>query len=193
MRQVLLSVLLLPAFFFTISLLTGCATKDIWQGAEAEKSYDKQLEQIRLTAIINNDDYYEIHRDNRIYVLSDAKEYKEFLLSGEIPLRLTEIGAGPNGETVVFAIAKPESKKNNGFGSVEIFKGRREGAAKSFYAEIHRNNRYQVFGDWASFDAFRKTGQSGASATDSGPKGEAVVFTPATPELLARFKSLHVN
>lgn len=185
MRQIMISALL-PVF-----LLTGCASKDSWKGAEAEKDYDKQLEQIRLTAIINNDDYYEIHRENRIYVLSDAKEYKEFLLSGEIPLRVTEIGAGPNGETVVFAIAKPESKKNNGFGSVEMFKGRRTGAAKSFYAEIHRNNRYLVFGDWASFDAYRKSGQLGEPGSNSGPNGEAVVFTPASEELMARFKSLH--
>ncbi len=187
MRNRMLSV------FLPLVLLAGCATKDSWKGAEAETAYDKQLEQIRLTAVINNDDYYEVHRDNRIYVLSDAKEYKEFLVSGEIPLRVTEIGAGPNGETVVFAIAKPESKKNNGFGSVEMFKNRRAGAAKSFYAEVHRNDRYYVFGDWASFDAWRKTGQTGGSASNSGPKGESVVFTPSSPELVARFKSLRGN
>jgi hypothetical protein len=177
---------LLPALF----VLAGCATKDGWKGAEAEQAYDKQLEQIRLTAIINNDDYYEVHRDGRIYVLSDAREYREFLISGEIPLRVTEIGAGPNGETVVFAIAKPESKKNNGFGSVEMFKNRRQGAAKSFYAEIHRNDRYYVFGDWVSFDAYRKTGQAGGAPSNSGPNGEPVVFTPSSNELVARFKSL---
>lgn len=172
-------------------LVVGCAAPGGWQGAAAEKQYDKELDAARQVALINNDDYYEYHQEGRIYVLADAKDLGQFLDVGEIPLRLTRVGAGPNGETVVFAIAGPEKNKNDGFGSVEIFDGRREGYAKGFYAEVYKDNRYRVFGDWASFAAYRRTGQFTPARTLAGPKGAEVQFARADDALVRRFQSLH--
>ena len=120
-----------------VVLASGCGVKGGWMGADAEKKYEDELKQIRLTEVINNDDYYEYHKDGRIYVIADKKDYKEFLENGEIPLRKTDIGVGPNGETVVYGIAKPEKDKKSGFGAVEMFTGRRDGADKDFYAEVY--------------------------------------------------------
>lgn len=171
--------------------LAGCSTPGGWKGAVAENAYDKELDAQRLVAIINNDDYYEYHQDGRIYVLADAKDVKSFLGSGEIPLRLTRIGGGPKGETLVFAIAQPEKNKKDGFGSVEIFDGRRKGYDKSFYAEVKKDNRYIVFGDWNSFDAYRRSGQMPQSSTGTAPDGTPVFFAQADAALAARFQSLH--
>ena len=169
--------------------LAACSPTGGWQGAAAEKMYDQNLEAIRATAVLNNDDYYEIHQDGRIYVIADAGDLEGFLENGEIPLRLTRIGGGPKGETVVFAIARPESKKKDGFGAVEMYDGKRKGTDKGFYAEVFKDNTYYVFGDWASLESFRKGDAGGLSQAGSGPEGEPVLT--AQPALLEKFKTLH--
>lgn len=171
--------------------LAGCAGSGTWMGAGAEKKYDKDLDAQRQVALINNDDYYEYHKDGRIFVMADAKDVQQFLGTGEIPLRITRVGAGPKGETVVFAIADPEKNKKEGFGSVEIFDGRRDGYAKDFYAEILKDNRYLVFGDWASFSAWRSGTPFIAARTLPGPDGTQVLYARADDALASRFRSLH--
>lgn len=160
-------------------------------GAEAETRYEAELKQIRLTEVINNDDYYEYHKDGRIYVLADAKDLKGFLENGEIPLRTTRIGGGPNGETLVYGIAKPEKDKKSGFGAQEMFEGRREGAAKDFYGEVFKDGEYRVFGDWASLKSYRATGQMTAASSMPGPEGAKVSFAQASDALAQRFKTTH--
>ena len=180
---------ILPA---VAGVLTACGATGGWQGAGAEKMYDQALEAQRATAVLNNDDYYEIHKDGRIYVIADTADLQNFTSSGELPLRVTRIGGGPKGETIVFAIAKPESKKTDGFGAVEMYDGKRQGAVKDFYAEIYRDNRYYVFGTWADLDAFRKSGStSGLTASGTGPNGEAVMVAQPSDVLVARFSTLH--
>lgn len=176
-------------------VLAACGTTGGWQGAGAEKMYDQALEAQRATAVLNNDDYYELHRDGRIYVIADAGDLREFLSNGELPLRVTRIGGGPKGETVVFGIARPESKKKEGFGAVEMYDGKREGAAKDFYAEVCREGRCYVFGSWADLDAFRKSGStSGMSdAGLTGPAGEVVMVVQPADALIERFRTLHTK
>ncbi len=176
-------------------VLAGCGATGHWQGAGAEKMYDQNLEAQRATAVLNNDDYYELHRDGRIYVIADAGDLKEFLGNGELPLRVTRIGGGPKGETVVFGIARPESKKKDGFGAVEMFDGKRKGAAKDFYAEVCREGACYVFGTWADLEAFRQTGSaSGLSEAGlSGPGGEKVMVAQPADALIERFKKLHAQ
>ncbi len=176
-------------------VLTACGATGHWQGAGAEKMYDQNLEAQRATAVLNNDDYYELHRDGRIYVIADAGDLKEFLGNGELPLRVTRIGGGPKGETVVFGIARPESKKKDGFGAVEMYDGKRKGAAKDFYAEVCREGACYVFGNWADLEAFRQSGSaSGLSEAGlSGPSGEKVMVAQPAEALIERFKKLHAQ
>lgn len=177
--------------FAALAMLGGCAT-GTWQGAETEKAYDKQLDAIRQTAVINNDDYYEIHKDGRIIVLSDVDDVRLWLATGDIPLRVTRIGGGPKGETLVFGIAQPESKKKDGFGSVEMFEGRRVGAERNFYAEVLQDNTWYVFGTWAELDSFRKTGHAvGLASGGASALGEPVMVAQPVDALTARFRSLH--
>jgi phosphate-selective porin OprO and OprP len=46
--------------------------------------------------------YREVTKDGRIYVFSNGDRYAAFEKSGEMGVGLTRIGAGPNGETMVF-------------------------------------------------------------------------------------------
>ena len=58
------------------------------------------------------DDFYgEIIADGRINVFDDWKMFQMFMAHGEVPFRLTDIGAGPKGETVVYALTKETKKK----------------------------------------------------------------------------------
>jgi hypothetical protein len=46
--------------------------------------------------------YVEVPKDGRIYVFNNPDTYTDFLKTGELEVRLTRIGEGPNGETLYF-------------------------------------------------------------------------------------------
>lgn len=60
---------------------------------------------------VAEDFYGEIVADGRINVFSDWENFKAFMSHGEVPFRLTVIGGGPKGETVVYALTKESKKK----------------------------------------------------------------------------------
>jgi len=177
-------------------LLGACGVKGGWMGAAAEKNYDKELEAQRLAAERNSDDYYEYHLDNEIIVLADRKDVKTYLTAGEIPLRVTKIGGGPNGERLVFGLVKNEAKameKKVGYkgGAQQMYEGTLDGNDKAFYAEVMKGGRYVVFGAWKDLQAFRKSGAANPVASGTTADGKSVTFTTDNPDVLARFKELH--
>ena len=64
---------------------------------------------------------YEVHHDGRLHVFYDRKLYKEFLELGETPFRLTRIGAGPKGQTIVFGLTKKDKKKPGSVDAIKIY------------------------------------------------------------------------
>lgn len=48
--------------------------------------------------------------DGRLYVFSSLKDMEEVRTMGEAPLRFTQIGAGPQGQTVVFVLNEKTKK-----------------------------------------------------------------------------------
>lgn len=65
--------------------------------------------------------YGETYAEGRIYVFASYEEMVNFRKIGEAPLRYTEIGAGPKGETVVYALNK-SNKKKKPVAMIEAFK-----------------------------------------------------------------------
>ncbi|SBS26922.1 hypothetical protein MAQ5080_00667 [Marinomonas aquimarina] len=55
--------------------------------------------------------YGETRMEGRIYVFQSLEEMNQARVVGEVPLRYTDIAAGPNGETVVYAL-NSDNKKN---------------------------------------------------------------------------------
>lgn len=183
-------------FMAPVVLLAACGTKGGWTGAAAEKQYDKEREAARLAEARNSDDYYEYHQDGEILVLADRKDVQVFLTAGEIPLRVTQVGAGPNGERLVFALVKNEAKameKKVGYkgGAQQMYEGMLEGYDKGFYGEILKNGRYYVFGDWPQLKAFRRSGSVTPVSTGTTADGRPVVFATNRSDALARFRELH--
>ena len=183
--------------------LTGCATPGGWMGAEAEKAYEKDLAAKRMAEAFNNDDYYEIHKDGRIYAFSDYKDYQSWLKTDEVPLVVTKIGAGPNGETVKLQLNKAEAKameKTVGYkgATQKMYEGELVGIDTGFYAEVIRPERVWVFENGKDLHEFQKSGEVPCGITNigAGPGGKTVVYAQnckaaakGKPEAaMARFK-----
>lgn len=160
---------------------TGCTAPGAWMGADAEKVYDKELEAKRLAAVINNDDYYQVVTENRIYVLSDAKDFIGLLKTGEVPKTVTKIGGGPNGERLIYGVTSSESKAMEskvGFkgGAQEMYEGNRKGLDKGFFGVLSINGRYVVTDDWSIADGFRKGTVPAGGSTGTSPDGKPVTY-----------------
>lgn len=66
--------------------------------------YDGELE--------GAEDFYgETRMEGRIYVFQSLEEMNHARAVGEVPLRYTDIGSGPNGETVVYALNSDNKKQ----------------------------------------------------------------------------------
>lgn len=184
-------------------LMSGCGIKGGWMGADAEKAYEKERAAKELAKAQNNDDYYEIAKDGRIYAFSDYNDYQIWLKTDEVPLVVTKIGAGPNGETVKLQLNKTEAKameKTVGYkgAAQKMYEGELIGIESGFYAEIIRPERIWVFENGKDMHEFKKSGEvpCGITSVGGAPDGRTVVYAQnckaaakGKPELaMARFK-----
>ena len=128
-------------------------------------------------AVTNKTEIYEVHKEGRIHVFYGRALYKEFMSLGETAYRLTRIGEGPNGETMVFGLTKKDKKKGANSPAVELYskKTKQQG---EFYAETRRHGRIYVFNTFADMKPVRMFGHPTFFYTEigSGPKGETVVY-----------------
>lgn len=179
---------------------TACATKDTYMGAEKEKGYEAELAVKRLTEVNNNDDYFELRKDNTIFVFTDAKSYKIWLSTDEIPLLVTKFRVGPNGEKGKFQLTKNETKAMEtsvGYkgASQKMYEGTLDGMPKGFFGFVYNesSNTYFVFDNWNALKGFKASGSAdGFSGTSV--KGAKVVYAGASSEpaeLAAKFAKLH--
>lgn len=140
---------------------------------------------------------FEVHKDNRIYVFYDKTLYADFIKMGHTAFMFTRIGAGPHGETMVFALSNEDKKKVSGIPSVELIDGLKKPA--HFYGETLSDGRIYVFGEYDLMADFRNTGEAAYRYTDigAGPNGETVVYVLSKKEsknkpeaLIALFKQM---
>lgn len=149
------------------------------------------------SATVPATEIYEIHKDNRIYVFYDRDLYNAFLSVGETAFRLTRIGEGPNGETIVFGLTKADKKKGADIPTVQLFE-KKTTVEGEFYGELRNHGRIYVFNQFEDMTPVRQFGHPNFFYTEiaSGPKGETVVYVlnkdtkKHKPEaLIEKFKS----
>lgn len=174
MRNAIVTVIGVAASIF----LSACAATEGWRGAEAEVAYEAQAK-----ARSNNDDYYELVHEGRLYAFSDFADYQNWQRVGEIPLVVTLVGAGPSGETVKLQLSKSDAKameKIPGYkGATQLlYEGELVGLEQGFYGEVASENRYWVFENGADLREFKKSGEApcGLTHIGAGPQGKTVVF-----------------
>lgn len=120
---------------------------------------------------------YEVHKDGRIYVFYDRKELNSFMKVGESTFRLTRIGAGPKGETLVFGLTKKDKKHPHKIAAIKVYDGEMQ-PGDNFYAEMYKNGRIYVFNNIKDMATVRNFGHPNYfyMSVGSGPKGETVVY-----------------
>lgn len=142
---------------------------------------------------------YEVEHEGRFYSFYDFATYQSFMDVGETAYRLTRIGGGPNGQTLVFGLAKADKKKGANTPAAMLWDGKAQ-AAEEFYGEMRKHGRIYVFSNKADMDAVRQIGEPSYMYTEigGGPKGETVVYVlnknnkKKRPDaLIAKFKKLN--
>ncbi|OZA28127.1 MAG: hypothetical protein B7X93_07980 [Hydrogenophilales bacterium 17-61-9] len=141
------------------------------------------------------------HENERTYAFGDAANYLLFLEHDEVPLTRTRIGAGPDGETVVFGITKKDAEDLAKPSAGELFFDGKMGEVGLFYGEAIRDGRFYVFGEWADFKSYLEHKEVTFTFTEigTGPKGETVIYAlnKKTKDqgrpvaLIEAFKQLH--
>ena len=81
--------------------LTG-KDKSKLSGVESVEMYDGKMTPETF--------YGEMRMEGRIYVFSTLEDMKDVRTTGEAPYRFTQIGEGPNGETVVYVLNNSNKK-----------------------------------------------------------------------------------
>lgn len=67
--------------------------------------------------------YGELRMDGRIYIFDRLEDMEAVRITGEAPLRYTQIGAGMNGETLVFVL-RDDNKKQKPDALIDAYKQR---------------------------------------------------------------------
>lgn len=178
--------------------LSGCATE---QGAAKSEAKTETVKAVAVeTKAALPQQYFELHKDGRIWVFGDAALYKTAVAGKEVPLAMTRIGAGPKRETVIFGLTKDESKKVSSLPQIAMFEGKLAGAAEGFYGEIHKDGRHVVFDGWKEMKDFRHSGEAPYVFTyvAAGPQRATVVYVRnkaqskvAPDALIAQFRKFH--
>ena len=118
------------------------------------------------------------HENGRIDPIADAKNYLAFLENGELIYTRSRIGAGPEGETLVFGIDKKEADDLAKWSKAELFYDGKMEVTGPFYGEVLRDGRFYVFGEWADFKDYLAHKEITFTFTEvgTGPKGETVIY-----------------
>ena len=155
--------------------LTACVSND------AENTQVVKQDAAKMAAAeLNNSDLYEVEAEGRIYVFDDFATYQQFLSVGETAFRQTFIGAGPDGQTLVFGMTSKDKKKHfSKIAGYNLYMGSLA-SAENFYGEmrIEGENRIYVFSRLEDMKQVRETGEAALRFSDigSGPDGETVIY-----------------
>lgn len=106
--------------------------------------------------IRNVDDYFEVEYEECLYVFDDAEVFKDFITHRETPYRKVRIGAGPDGETVVFALRGEDKKKLDGVAAIELYDQDLSGGHR-IYAELWHDGRIHVFDRWQDLESYNSS------------------------------------
>jgi hypothetical protein len=171
----------------TLSVFSGCATSQTEPAAKPEaKAPTPAAAQPAVTqpaatppAAAKTEYFFLVfHENGRIYPIADVKNYLTFLEVDELTYTRTRVGAGPEGETIVFGIEKQEADDLKKPAKAElIYDGKME-ITGPFYAEVVKDGRFLVFGSWQDFKDYLVNKEITFTFTEigTGPKGETVIY-----------------
>jgi|AntRauTorckE6833_2_1112554.scaffolds.fasta_scaffold16780_2 hypothetical protein len=165
----------------TLAGVTACATQD---SGEHTSTSEQQLFELH-------------HEDGRIYVFDDFDMYRAAVEGNKPTYHQNRIGAGPNGQTLVFGLDKDQSKQRS-IDFINIYTGSQE-LEGDFYGELKRDNRIYIAETLEDFHSAREGEPTyHVNRIGDGPDGETLVFiqngdTKGKPAdaLIAKHKKLY--
>jgi hypothetical protein len=89
--------------------------EDLNKPSVAEQLYDGKME-------VAGPFYGEVVKDGRFHVFGTWQDFKDYLVNKEITYTFTEVGSGPKGETVIYALNKTTSKDGRPVALIDAFK-----------------------------------------------------------------------
>lgn len=95
--------------------ITKAESKKLNELTAAEKFFDGKVDDV-------GDFYGEVFRNGRYHVFGEWKDFKDYLSHKEITFTFTEVGTGPKGETVIYALNSKTKKQGRPVKLVEQFK-----------------------------------------------------------------------
>ncbi|MBO1923116.1 hypothetical protein [Thiomicrorhabdus sp. 6S3-12] len=157
------------------ALLAGCESTQVKSEAPVAQEQKVAAPAVQEAAVTTQ--LFDVVHDGRYYSFYDFATYQSFLSVGETAYRLTRIGGGPHGETLVFGLAKADKKKGAETPAAMIWDGKSQ-VEGEFYGEMRKHGRIYVFSSKDDMDAVRQVGEPSYMYTQigAGPKGETVVF-----------------
>ncbi len=107
------------------TLVFGMTKDDVKRGGptDAELLYDGKLQPAGSF-------YGEVFKNGRYYVFVTWADMHAYLKQGDVSLTFTEIGAGPKGETVIYALNKESAKSGKPVAAIERFHNQHSASAK---------------------------------------------------------------
>ena len=180
---------------FLMATLAACQTQDaqIDKTAATDTAVERGPE-VELLFADEESGYYEFAHDGRIYVAGSKESAGDFTRDGHLPYVRTVLGAGPQGETVIFEIDSDDEdldhRLENQFASrVRVVSEDPAGG----YWEFLKDGRFYIVGSEASAEKFTKSAHLPLTKTilGAGPQGQTVVFEvdPADAGLEERLQS----
>ncbi|MEZ5615720.1 MAG: hypothetical protein R3E35_10920 [Rhodocyclaceae bacterium] len=104
-----------PAGETVIFGITKADSKKLDKPTDAERIFDGKFGEVGAF-------YGEVVRNGRFHVFGEWKDFQDYLRNKEITFTYTEVGTGPKGETVIYALNKVTKKKGRPLALVEQFK-----------------------------------------------------------------------
>lgn len=163
-----------------LGVMSGCATQtNTTKAPESKPAATAPATAAAQPAAAVAANYFLVYHENgRIYPIADSKNYLAFLDVDELIYTRTRVGAGPDGETIVFGIEKKESDDLNQPSKAELFYDGKMEVTGPFYGEVFRDGRFFVFGEWTDFKDYLAHKEITFTFTEvgTGPKGETVIY-----------------
>ena len=107
------------------TLVFGMTKDDVKRGGptDAELLYDGKLQPAGSF-------YGEVFKNGRYYVFVTWSDMDAYLKQGDVSLTFTEVGSGPKGETVIYALNKESAKLGRPVAAIDRFQKQHSASSK---------------------------------------------------------------
>lgn len=154
----------------SIALLAACIT--------ACSSYSPTPSAAKPSASQNNEDWYQVRTEEKLFLFDEYKVYRDFLVSGDAPY-LKDLGEKDKwGQSIVLALRAEDAGKPLDEIAAYRFLRQSQPPAEKFYGEVRQDGIIFVGQRYGEMVELNNVGEPIFRHTEiaSGPKGERVVY-----------------